>query len=151
MSRFSRRTGAQRSADTKAVESAYLSLVRTQRALAFMLVFCAVLGATVLHPASQAPRSVLYLPIIFATSLLTFAYMLRNVMVQASLSELRRDPRNPALLRRWSRNNLLVLALCAAVGLIGFALQLLGAPLSLAIAVYVIAVSYLFLLRPMRP
>ncbi len=58
----------------------------------------------------------LYLPVILATSLLTFAYTIRNAMVLPSLAELRRNPRDPKLLKRWSRNNLIVLSLCAAVG-----------------------------------
>jgi hypothetical protein len=93
----------------------------------------------------------MYLPIILSTSLLTFAYTIRNAMVLPSLSELRRNPRDPQLLRRWSRNNLIVQSLCAAVGLTGFAMQLLGAATSLALVLYLIAISYLFLLRPLKP
>ncbi len=91
------------------------------------------------------------LPVILSTSLLTFAYTIRNSMVLPSLAELRRNPRDPKLLKRWSRNNLIVQSLCAAVGLTGFAMQLLGAATPLALTLYAIAVGYLFLLRPLRP
>jgi hypothetical protein len=72
-------------------------------------------------------------------------------MVLPALAELRRDPRNAQLLGRWSRNNLIVLALCGAVGLMGFAMQLLGAATSIAFTLYIIAIAYLFLLRPAKP
>ncbi len=136
---------------TQAVESAYLSLQRTQRALVGMLAVCAVLGMTIFRAKRAMLGTHLYLPMILATSLLTFAYTLRNSMVLPSLAELRRNPRDPKLLKRWSRNNLIVLSFCAAVGLTGFALQLLGAATPLALTLYAIAVAYLFLLRPLRP
>ena len=58
---------------------------------------------------------------------------------------------DPKILKRWSRNNLIVLALCGAVGLMGFAMQLLGAATSIAFTLYIIAIAYLFLLRPAKP
>ena len=72
-------------------------------------------------------------------------------MVLPALAELRRNPRDPKLLKRWSRNNLIVQSLCAAVGLMGFAMQLLGAATPIALTLYAIAVGYLFLLRPAQP
>ncbi len=69
-------------------------------------------------------------------------------MVLPSLAELRRNPRDPKLLKRWSRNNLIMQSLCAAVGLLGFAMQLLGAATPIALTLYAIAIAYLFLLRP---
>jgi hypothetical protein len=92
-----------------------------------------------------------FLPIILSTSLLTLSYVVRNAMVLPALAELRRSPYNAQLLKRWSRNNLIVLALCGAVGLMGFAMQLLGAATSIALTLYAIAIGYLFLLRPIRP
>jgi hypothetical protein len=138
-------------AHIQAVESTYLALQRAQRGLVAMMLACAILGATVLHVPSGTLGNRIYLPVIFATSLLTFAYTIRNSMVLPSLGELRRNPRDPKLLQRWSRNNLIVQALCAAVGLTGFALQLFGAATPIALTLYAIAVAYLFLLRPTRP
>jgi hypothetical protein len=86
-----------------------------------------------------------------ATSALTFAYTTRNSMVLPALAELRRNPTDPKLLKRWSRNNLIVQSLCTLVGLVGFAMQLLGAASAIAFTLYAIAVGYLFLLRPTRP
>jgi hypothetical protein len=71
--------------------------------------------------------------------------------VLPSLAELRRNPRDAQALSRWSRNTLIVQSLCAAVGLIGFALQLLGASTVIPFTLYAIAVAYLFLLRPIKP
>jgi hypothetical protein len=116
-----------------------------------MLLACAVLGMTIFHapPGTLGQRT--FLPIILSTSLLTFAYTARNTMVLPSLAELRSNPRDPKILKRWSRNNLIVQALCAAVGLMGFAMQLLGAATPVALTLYAIAVGYLILLRPVKP
>jgi hypothetical protein len=116
-----------------------------------MLIACAVLGMTIFRVPPGTLGSRTYLPIIFSTTLLTFAYTIRNSMVLPSLAELRRNPRDPAILKRWSRNNLIVLCLCAAVGLLGFAMQLLGAATTIALTLYAIAIAYLFLLRPVKP
>jgi len=136
---------------TQPVQFAYLSLQRTQRGLVGMLAVCAVLGMTVFQgrPGTLGNRT--YLPIIVSTTLLTLAYTIRNSMVLPSLAELRRNPRDPQVLQRWSRNNLIVQSLCAAVGLLGFAMQLLGAATPIALTLYVIAIAYLFLLRPLKP
>ena len=154
MSRFSKKarphSGALPQA-TQAVEFAYLSLQRTQRGLVAMLALCAVLGMTVFRATPGTLGSRTYLPIIASTSLLTFAYTIRNSMVLPALAELRRNPRDPQLLKRWSRNNLIVLSLCAVVGLTGFAMQLLGAATPIALALYAIAFAYMFLLRPLKP
>lgn len=154
MSRFAKKARSHTAAlpsHTQPVAFAYLSLQRTQRGLVGMLVVCAVLGMTIFQgrPGTLGGRS--YLPIIVSTSLLTFAYTIRNSMVLPALAELRRNPRDPQLLKRWSRNNLIVQSLCAAVGLTGFAMQLLGGATPLALTLYVIAISYLFLLRPLKP
>jgi hypothetical protein len=135
----------------QAVEFAFLSLQRTQRGLVGMLATCFVLGMTVFHgpPGTLGTRT--FLPIIFSTTLLTFAYTVRNAMVLPALSELRRNPRDPKLLQRWSRNNLIMQSLCAAVGLLGFAMQLMGAPTAIALTLYAIAIAYLFLLHPIKP
>jgi hypothetical protein len=154
MSRFSQKPPSQPvliSAHLPAVEAAYLALQRVQRTLVGMLVACAILGTTVLRGLPGVLGQRIYLPVIFATSLLTFAYTLRNSMVLPALAELRRNPRDPRLLKRWSRNNLIVQAMCAGVGLTGFALQLLGAALPIALTLYAISAGYLFLLRPARP
>ena len=134
-----------------AVQSAYTALMRAQRWFVGMLITCAILGLTVLHgpPALLGRR--LFLPAILASSLMALAFTLRNRLVLPSLAELRANPRDAGTLRRWSRNNLIVQFLCSAVGLTGFALQLLGAPMFLAITLYVIAFVYLILLRPVRP
>jgi len=136
---------------TQTVADAYLSLQRTQRALVGVLAVCAALGMTVfrVQPGTLGNRT--FLPIIFSTSLLTLSYVVRNAMVLPALAELRRNPYNAQLLKRWSRNNLIVLALCGAVGFMGFAMQLLGAATAIALTLYVIAIGYLFLLRPIRP
>jgi hypothetical protein len=154
MSRFTQKARsrpATLTVHTQPVAFAYLALQRTQRALVGMLLLCAVLGMTIFRgrPGTLGNRT--YLPIIAATSLLTFAYTIRNSMVLPALAELRRNPRDPKLLQRWSRNNLIVQSLCAAVGLIGFATQLLGAATPIALTLYAIAVAYLFLLRPLKP
>ncbi len=154
MSRFSKKARSHSGAltqATQAVEFAYLSLQRTQRGLVAMLALCAVLGMTVFQAKPGTLGSRTYLPIIASTSLLTFAYTIRNSMVLPALAELRRNPRDPLVLKRWSRNNLIVFSLCAAVGLTGFAMQLLGAAAPIALALYAIAVGYLFLLRPLKP
>jgi hypothetical protein len=156
MSRYAKRaqSGAQsgyQSSTLKSVEVAYLSLLRTQRVLAGMLVVCAVLGTTVFHAAPGTLGSRKFLPVIMATTLLTFAYTTRNSMVLPALAELRRSPGDPKLLQRWSRNNLIVQSLCTLVGLVGFAMQLLGAATTIAFTLYAIAIGYLFLLRPTRP
>jgi hypothetical protein len=134
-----------------AVESAYTALMRAQRWFVGMLIACAILGLTVLHgpPVLLGRRT--FLPAIFATSLMALAFTLRNRLVLPSLAELRANPRDAAALRRWSRNNLIMQFLCSGVGLTGFALQLLGAPMFLALTLYVIAFTYLVLLRPVRP
>jgi disulfide bond formation protein DsbB len=134
----------------QAVEFAFLSLQRTQRGLVGMLATCFVLGMTVFRaPGTLGTRT--FLPIIFSTTLLTFAYTIRNAMVLPALSELRRNPRDPQILKRWSRNNLIMQSLCAAVGLLGFAMQLMGAATAIALTLYVIAIAYLFLLHPIKP
>jgi len=154
MSRFTQKARSRPAtlpSHTQPVAFAYLALQRTQRGLVAMLALCAVLGFTVFRgrPGTLGNRT--YLPIIAATSLLTFAYTIRNSMVLPALAELRRNPRDPKLLQRWSRNNLIVQSLVAAVGLIGFAVQLLGAATPIALTLYAIAIAYLFLLRPLKP
>jgi hypothetical protein len=154
MSRFAKKMQSQPTAlafQTQTVADAYLSLQRTQRALVAVLAVCAALGITVfrVQPGTLGNRT--FLPIILSTSLLTLSYVVRNAMVLPALAELRRSPYNAQLLKRWSRNNLIVLALCGAVGLMGFAMQLLGAATSIALTLYAIAIGYLFLLRPIRP
>ena len=154
MSRFAQkyRTAAGAAAsNVQAVEAAYQALTRSQRWLIAMLLTCAILGFKLLHGPPGALGSRIYLPVIFAASLLTLAFSPRSQLVLPALAELRRNPRDPKLLRRWSRNNLIVQALCTAVGLTGFALQLFGAPTAIALALYAIAVTYLFLLRPTKP
>jgi hypothetical protein len=154
MSRFAKKAQSQPAAlpfQTQRVEFAYISLQRTQRGLVGMLIACAILGMTVFRvpPGTLGNRT--FLPIILSTSLLTFAYTIRNSMVLPSLAELRRNPGDAGVLKRWSRNNLIVQALCAAVGLVGFAMQLLGAAAPIGFTLYAIAVGYLFLLRPVKP
>jgi disulfide bond formation protein DsbB len=133
------------------VEFAYISLQRTQRGLVGMLLACAVLGMTVFKGPSGTLGNRTFLPVILSTTLLTFAYTIRNSMVLPSLAELRRNPRDAKVLKRWSRNNLIVQSLCAVVGLLGFAMQLMGAAMPIALTLYAIAVAYLFLLRPLKP
>jgi hypothetical protein len=154
MSRFSQKAESQPPTlppSIQSVEFAYISLQRTQRGLVGMLVACAILGMTVFRVPPGTLGSRTFLPIICSTTLLTFAYTVRNAMVLPSLAELRRNPRDAALLKRWSRNNLIVQCLCAVVGLLGFAMQLLGAATPIALTLYAIAVAYLFLLRPVKP
>ena len=158
MSRFSQKFRSQHSrsqpgaatAQVQAVESAYVALMRSQRWLVGMLIACAIVGFK-LHGPLGVLGNRIYLPAILATSLLTLAFTLRNRLVLPSLNGLRASPRDAMLLRRWSRNTLMVQLLCTAVGLTGFALQLLGAPTSLALTLYAIAFAYLFMLRPLRP
>jgi hypothetical protein len=154
MSRYTKKASSDPAAlafPVQPVAVAYLSLQRTQRALVGMLVACSVLGMTVFHvpPGTLGNRT--FLPIIFSTSLLTFAYIARNAFVLPALSELRRNPGDRQRLQRWSRYNLIVQSLCAAVGLMGFAMQLAGAATAITLTLYVIAIAYLFLLRPARP
>jgi disulfide bond formation protein DsbB len=154
MSRYSQKIETQPGAATvhvQAVEAAYLALQRTQRTVVGMLIACAIVGTVAFRGAQSVLGNRIYLPVIFSTSLLAFAYTVRNSMVLPALGELRRNPRDPKLLKRWSRNNLIVQGLCAAVGLTGFALQLLGAAPPIPIALYAISGAYLFLLRPVRP
>lgn len=154
MSRFSEKARSEPgslAAPGQAVEFAYVSLQRTQRGLVGMLIVAAILGTTVFHVPPGTLDNRTFLPIIFATTLLTFAYTLRTSMVLPALAEVRRNPRDEKTVRRWQRNNLIVQSLCAAVGLMGFAMQLLGAAMPIAIALYAIAVAYLFLLRPVKP
>ena len=136
---------------TEAVQVAYLSLQRTQLGLVVLLAICALLGLTVF----RAPRPLLghriFMPVIFSTVLLTFAYTVRNSMVLPALDRLRRNPRDPKLLKSWSRSSLAVLMLCAAVGMMAFALQLAGAATQIVLTLYSIAIAYLFLLRPVQP
>jgi len=146
-----RESGQQLPASTQSVQAAYAALQRAQRGLVGMIVACAILGFTVLHGPAGALGNRVYLPVILSTSLLTFAYIFRNQMVASSLDELRRNPRDAKALRRWQRNNLIVMALVAAVGLTGFGLQLFGATAPIALALYVISIAYLFLLRPLKP
>lgn len=154
MSRYSQKIETQPGAATvhvQAVEAAYLALQRTQRTVVGMLVACAIIGTVMFRGMRSVLGNRIYLPVIAATALLTFAYTARNSMVLPALAELRRNPRDPQLLKRWSRNNLIVQGLCAAVGMTGFALQLLGAAPPIPIALYAIAAAYLFLLRPTKP
>ena len=154
MSRYSQKIETQPGAATvhvQAVEAAYLALQGTQRTVVGMLVACAIIGTVMFRGMRSVLGNRIYLPVIAATALLTFAYTARNSLVLPALAELRRNPRDPRLLKRWSRNNLIVQGLCAAVGMTGFALQLLGAAPPIPIALYAIAAAYLFLLRPTRP
>jgi hypothetical protein len=154
MSSYSQKSETQPGAATvhvQAVEAAYLALQRTQRTVVGMLVACAIVGTIAFRGTQSVLGNRIYLPVIFSTSLLAFAYTVRNSMVLPSLGELRRNPRDPERLKRWSRNNLIVQVLCAAVGLTGFALQLLGAAPPIPIALYAISGAYLFLLRPVQP
>jgi disulfide bond formation protein DsbB len=154
MSRFAKKSQSQPGAlpfQAQSVEFAYLSLQRTQRGLVGMLIACAILGMTVFQVPSGTLGKRTFLPVILSTSLLTFAYTIRNAFVLPSLAELRRNPRDVKVLKRWSRNNLIVQSLCAAVGLLGFAMQLLGAAMPISLTLYAIAVGYLFLLRPVKP
>ncbi|MDR3763238.1 MAG: hypothetical protein P4M01_04000 [Acidobacteriota bacterium] len=132
------------------VQKAYNGLRGTQRSLLLVIVFCAAFGFTMGRGAGSL-GSRTYLPVIFATTLLTFAYTLRNSSVLPSLGELRRNPHNDVALARWRRNSVIVMSLCAAVALLGLALQLFGAALPIVVAVYAIAAVYLFLLGPIRP
>jgi hypothetical protein len=77
-------------------------MMRAQRALITMLLVCAILGIKLLHGAPGMLEGRLYFPVIFATSLLTLAFTLRRRLVLPSLAELRGNPRDPALLRRWA-------------------------------------------------
>jgi hypothetical protein len=153
MSRYSQKLAANPSnvpASVQSVHNAYEFLRRVQRMLALLVVFCAAFGFTIKHQAAAlGGRS--YLPVIFATTLLTFAYTIRNSTVRPALTELRRNPQNPLVLKRWRRNSLIVLGLCAAVGFIGLAMQLFGAAVPIVLVLYAIAVSYVFLLGPVRP
>jgi hypothetical protein len=154
MSRFAKKNQANPAAlsfQTQPVEFAYLSLVRTQRGLVGMLIGCAILGMTVFHGPSGTLGYKTFLPVILSTSLLTFAYTIRNSMVLPSLADLRRNPRDTKALKRWGRYSLIVQCLCAAVGLMGFAMQLWGAATLIAFTLYAIAAAYLYLLRPVRP
>jgi heme A synthase len=135
----------------QSVQAAYDSLRRAQRGLAGMIAACALLGCTVLRGPAGALGNRIYLPVIVSTLLLTFAYSFRSQTVAAALDELRRNPRDPRALRRWQRDNLIVLALVAAVGVTGFGLQLFGAPAPIALVLYAISIAYLFLLRPVKP
>jgi hypothetical protein len=139
------------SSNNQSVENVYLSLQRTQRGLMGMLTGCAVVGMTVLKTPPGSLSNRVFLPVILSTSLLVFAYSIRNSMVVPSLEELRRNPGDPKALSRWSRNNLIVQCMCGAVGMMGFATQLLGAPTPIALTLYGIAIAYLFLLRPAKP
>lgn len=154
MSRFSQKARSEPAAvpvSMQSVQFAFLSLQRTQRSLVGMLLACAVLGTTVFHVSPGALGNRSFMPVILSTALLTFAYTLRTSMVLPSLIELRRNPRDPKILKRWSRNNFIVLTLCAAVGLTGFAMQLFGAATPVAFTMYAVAIAYLILLRPVRP
>jgi disulfide bond formation protein DsbB len=154
MSRFAQKHRSQpgaAAAQFPAVESAYTALMRAQRWFVGMLIACAILGFTVLHGPPRLLGRRIFLPAIFASSLMALAFTLRNSLVLPSLGELRANPRDEGTLRRWSRNTLIVQFLCSAVGLTGFSLQLLGAPVFLALTMYVIAFAYLILLRPVRP
>lgn len=154
MSRYAKRIQSQPAilpATTQAIEFAYTSLERTQRGLVGMLIACAILGMTVFRAPSANLGSRTFLPIILSTSMLTFAYTIRNSMVLPALADLRRNPRDAQALKRWSRYTLIVLSLCAAVGLTGFAIQLLGAAMPISLTMYAIAIAYLFLLRPIKP
>jgi hypothetical protein len=155
MSRFAKeRTQSKPGAtayQNQSIENVYLSLKRTQYGLIGMLVACSILGMTVLKPPVATLSNRIFLPIIFSTSLLVFAFTIRNSMVVPSLAELRRNPLDPKALKLWGRNNVIVQCLCGAVGLLGFATQLLGAATSISLTLYAIAVVYLFLLQPAKP
>ena len=133
-----------------AVQAAYNALRGTQRALLLVIVFCAAFGFTLGRGAGSLGNRT-YLLVIFATTVLTFAYTLRNSMVMPSLGELRRNPHNEVALARWRRNSVIVMSLCTVVGLLGLALQLFGASVPIVLAMYAIAAVYLFLLGPIRP
>ncbi len=147
MSRYTQKSQSH----TQLVEAAYLALQRSQRTAVGMLVACAIVGTVMFRGVRNVLGNRIYVPVIAATTLLGLAYTLRNSMVLPALAELRRNPGNPDLLKRWSRGNLIVQALCAAVGLTGFGLQILGSAPPIPIALYAIAAAYLFLLRPTKP
>lgn len=139
------------SSQIQSVEYVYRSLERTQRGLMGMLTACAILGMTALKAPPAALGNRMFVPIILSTTLLVFAYSLRASLVVPSLEELRRNPSDPKALSRWSRNNLIVQCLCGAVGMMGFATQLLGAPTPISLSIYAIAIVYLFVLKPAKP
>jgi TRAP-type uncharacterized transport system fused permease subunit len=152
MSRFAKKSQLQSTVvSSQPVEYAYSTLQRTQQGLVGMLLTCGVLGNTVFKvpPGTLGNRT--FLPIILSTSLLTFAFTIRNSMVLPSLAELRRNPRDAQALKCWSRNNLIVQSLCAGVGLVGFAMQLMGAATPIGLTLYAISIGYLFLLGPAKP
>jgi hypothetical protein len=157
MSRFAKQRAESQSqprtisSHNQSVEYAYISLQRTQRGLMGLLTACAIIGMTTLRVPPAAIGNRTLVPIILSTTLLIFAYSLRTSMVLPSLEALRRNPGDQKILSRWSRANLIVLCLCGAVGVMGFATQLLGAPPSIALSIYGIAIAYLFLLRPVKP
>ncbi len=132
MSRFAKRSSAATRAlwpsRLQPVEVAYLSLQRTQRGLVGMLVVCAVLGMTVFRvpPGTLGNRT--FLPIIFSTSLLTFAYIVRNAMVLPAAGGIAPQPPRPETAQALEPQQSHRAGRCArAVGLMGFAMQLLGA------------------------
>ena len=133
------------------VAAAYLGLRRTQMALLLGVAICAALGLALHHaePGSLGSRS--YLPAIFSTVLLTFAFTTRNSMATPALRELRRDHQDEAALARWTRYSTLAMGLCAGVALIGFGMQLMGGATTICLVMYAIAAAYLFLLGPIRP
>lgn len=137
-------------ASLEAVQVAYNRLRTTQRAFLLIIVACAAFGFT-LGRGQGSLGNRTYLPVIFATTVLTLAYTLRNSLVLPSLGELRRNPHNAVALARWHRNSVIVMALCAAMGLLGLALQLFGAAVPIVLVMYAIAIAYLFLLGPLRP
>jgi hypothetical protein len=157
MSRFAKQRAESQSqpraisSHIQSVEYAFISLQRTQRGLIGMLTACAIIGMTTLKvpPAPISNRTLV--PIILSTTLLILAYSLRTSMVLPSLEALRRNPGDPKILSRWSRNSLIVICLCGTVGVMGFATQLMGAPPSISLSIYLIAIAYLFLLRPVKP
>jgi len=73
------------------------------------------LGMTVFRVPPGTLGSRTFLPIICSHTC-SPSHTVRNAMVLPSLAELRRNPRDAALLKRWSRNNLIVQCLCAVVG-----------------------------------
>ena len=116
-----------------------------------MLVLCAVLGMTVFPDRREPSATRTFLPIILLHHAAHFR--LHHPQCHGAARALRTAPQpaRPQLLKRWSRNNLIMQSLCAAVGLLGFAMQLLGAATPIALTLYAIAIAYLFLLRPIRP
>lgn len=133
------------------IAAAWQLLRRTQLGLAGALVLLAVGGLAFPTRPSDTQSMSGYMPVILASFVMTFAYTTHSTVIRPALEELRRNPFDHTRVKQWRSAVWQMQALCALVGLGGFATQVMHVSQIVAFTLYAIAIVYLFVLRPQHP